>query len=102
MAGDVRTVLCSCGHPAADYVYNREGERSCARVGCDCVDHCAVVAQQAEKKPMTIVLKIKRGQRYTLWNVEEIFVLPAITTVHHSDRGPTIIQGYVESILRKD
>jgi len=49
---------------------------------------------------MTVVLKIKQGQRFTFYNVTDVHVGVTETRVLHSDRPPQLVQGYVETIKR--
>lgn len=52
---------------------------------------------------MTIIVKIKDGSKYTLWNVTEYHQeTPSQLRVKHSDRLDSIIQGYIQKIERKD
>lgn len=51
---------------------------------------------------MTLVIQILKGQRWTLWNCTKVELTPTGATVHHTDREPTPIQGWVESIKRRE
>jgi hypothetical protein len=51
---------------------------------------------------MTIVLQIKDGYRYTLWNVVHFVVHVDHAVVVHADRPDTIVQGRMHTIKRID
>lgn len=51
---------------------------------------------------MTIVVQVKNGGRYTLWNVTTYNVAVNGLTALHTDRPASIIQGYIESVKRRD
>lgn len=51
---------------------------------------------------MTIIVKIKKGDKYTLWNVTDYKVTEKGGEFYHSNVQPTtIIQGYIEKVERK-
>lgn len=51
---------------------------------------------------MTYKIQILKGNRYTLWNVTRVTLTETGATVEHTDRPPTPIQGWIESVKRVD